>query len=136
MAVRRGSMEGDPRAADPQAMTNLLLETIAIVFLLKIVWNLSIPYVLWVRSARSKNSDRGSISLMPSVEIVLLIAMVALSLRAHDLPWHWSTGCIALCGGILMVGSYLHLVVAGAIAGRFVRRIHEPRSPGRPGPSA
>ena|SRR5882724_10625104 len=116
-------------------MIELILVVTMAILLLKIVWNLSIPYILFIRSINNRAMNRGGISLMPLVDITLIVIIITLSFIAQNSSWPWSAGCIAFGCGISTMGSYLHLVVAGAIMGCVARKIHKRKSTERPGPS-
>jgi hypothetical protein len=92
-------------------------------FLMKILWNVTIPYVLAVRSLRARDGESRGISLLPFVEIALLGIAAGLSVIDHGSPWSWSLGTTLLVGGSIAVASYVHLVVAGAVAGWVVKKL-------------
>lgn len=93
-------------------------------FLLKIFWNVTVPYMLAVRSFRTKDGESRGISLLPFVELALLGISAGLSLTEHGSPWSWSIGTTLLVGGAITVASYAHLIVAGAVAAWVVKKLH------------
>jgi len=101
---------------------------VAAAFLMKILWNFAVPYILAVRSLRAGADEFSRVSLMPYLELGLLAIAAVLSLLDHGSPWPWGVGMTALVGGALVVASYVHLVVAGAIAGWVVKRLRDARA--------
>ena len=119
---RRAAYDG----ADRPVIERIALVLVSGLFGLKMAWNLAVPYVLTVRSMRtpSGNDEQSKgISLMPAVEFILLAVGVILS-WAGDCDWPCNAGGVALYGGAIVVGSYIHLVAASALAGWVVRRFY------------
>ncbi|HEX8109190.1 MAG TPA: hypothetical protein VF516_15760 [Kofleriaceae bacterium] len=96
-------------------------------FLMKILWNVTVPYTLAVRSFRAKDGESRGISLLPFVELALLGVAAGLSLTERGSPWSWSIGTTVLVGGAIAVASYVHLIIAGAIAGWVVKKLRARR---------
>lgn len=99
---------------------------VAVLFCLKLLWNIAIPYALAARAFKSKPGQANGISLIPFVEIVLLLAAVVLS-AFRSLAWPWSSAGVAFIGMAMIVASYVHMVVAGSLAGwiaRWLRNRH------------
>jgi len=103
-------------------VTTVAFIAVAGLFLMKILWNLTVPYALAARAFGTKQSRASGISLIPGVEAVLLTVAVLLSL-VRGAAWPWNPGGVALIGMAMIIGSYVHLVVAGAIAGWAARRL-------------
>jgi hypothetical protein len=101
-------------------MTDVALVGIGCLFGLKIIWNLSLPYVLAAR-----RTSQG-ISLMPFVEVVLLGVGVVIGLGQT----RWPAQQIGLYGGALIVVSYIHLAVMGAVMGALFRRLRSKHNNG------
>ena len=112
-------------------MITVMFVVVAVLFSIKITWNLAVPYALAARALRGDRSQSKGISLMPFVEIVLLLAALVLSLIRCS-AWPWSAGGVIFIGMSMVIGSYVHLVVAGGIAGWIARRLRDHGS-GRPG---
>lgn len=98
----------------------VLFAVVALLFSAKILWNLTVPYALAAKAYRG--SWTGGISLMPMVEIALLLVALVLSFVRRR-PWPWSVEGVALLGAVMVVGSYVHLVVAGGLAGWIAQRL-------------
>ncbi len=88
-----------------------LLALLAAPFALKVVWYLSLPYAM-------RDRTTGTVSLMPEIELFSLMLTFLASL-ATDLPWGLSSGGILLGGAGLLVGCFVHLLVAGWLLHRF-----------------
>ncbi len=113
-------------------MTNCAFWVVTALFSLKILWNFLVPYVLAMRKLRSHGAMLPGISLMPLVELFLLALAICLS-WSGALVWPRDPSLVALVGGAMCIGSYLHLVVAGTAAGWIgakilSRRGHAPRN--------
>jgi hypothetical protein len=89
------------------------------VFCAKILWNLAVPYVLVWRS-RNGTAKRSGISLMPMIEVLLLVCAFCLALIA-PLPWPATAPRVAILGISLILASYLHLYAIAAV-GALVRK--------------
>jgi hypothetical protein len=98
---------------------------VSVLFLLKIFWNLTVPYVLAARSFDTDDERAGGISLMPIVELVLLGIIILLACIGGGLFRTWGIGTTALIGATIVVASYGHLVVAGVIAGWLAKKLRE-----------
>jgi transposase InsO family protein len=55
----------------------------AALLLLKVLWNLAVPYVLAVRGYRSRDAQSKGLSLMPLLDFVLIAACVALAIQRY-----------------------------------------------------
>jgi len=98
----------------------------AILFCCKIAWNLGIPYVLAVRTLRQCDQTSKGISMIPGVELTLLVLLVVLALVGAA-PWPHGALRVAALGGLIIAGSYLHLVLAGAAVGAIVSSVNRHR---------
>jgi hypothetical protein len=97
-------------------MTRVVFFVLAGLFCLKILWNLTVPYMIARRSFRSEGSKPKGVTLMPIVEVVLLGASVALAVPMRA-DWPLSPRGVLSWGALILVGSYIHLFVVGSIAG-------------------
>lgn len=101
---------------------NSILVVVLTLYGLKIAWNLALPYILAWQTLRAEPKNAHSVSLMPDLEIGLLLLAVFLcgvgpeSTRLCS-PWH-----LAIAGSALIASSYLHLRVVGAALGWMVSR--------------
>jgi hypothetical protein len=84
---------------------------VAVLFGLKLAWNVSLPFGL--------APGRGA-SLMPLVELVLLVAAIVLAAFEPRVIWRPAT--VALVGFAMAVSSYLLMVVTGGIASWLEKR--------------
>jgi len=91
-------------------------------FGLKIVWNLLTPYVMTWQRASSDEVESSGISLMPAVEIILYFLILGFSFFIESETWHGDTATLAIWGMLIIVGSYIHLLLAGVLAGALVAR--------------
>jgi hypothetical protein len=112
LSYNSGSGEG------PVGMVTLLL-ILEGLFCLKIVWNLLTPYVLAMRTLRTDAKRTKGISLAPGVEIALFVLALAISCVVDGSPFQ-KPKSIALWGIAMIVASYAHFVVGGAVAGWIV----------------
>ena len=122
VAVRLGVLEGDPwPAGNKEKMIICASAVVVAFFCAKILWNLAIPYRLaaWPRSDEEKG-----ISLMPMLEVLLLGIALLLSLVDQ---WPWNPARIALIGALVIVGSYIHFLLAGMLAGWLASKIRGPK---------
>lgn len=89
---------------------------------LKLVWNLCVPFVLLSRGAESSNGRKTGISMMPALEVLLLVlatgaAAISSGTSLANRPLFllgWGAAAIAL--------SYVFLVVVGAVGAWLVGR--------------
>lgn len=109
-------------------MIDVVFFVVTGLFFAKILWNLGVPYALAAQAFRANREDneRG-ISLMPIVDVALLVLLLILSFL-RDAPRPWNPGGVALFGTILFVGSYIHLLVVGGAAGWLVRKFRDKRN--------
>ena len=95
-------------------------------FLLKVMWNVLIPYALLRRKLRGEKSQR--ISMMPIIEAIPLVFALVISALGGPYPWPWNPAAILLVGSALVIGSYLHMCVFISVARFFLGRRN--RAPG------
>jgi hypothetical protein len=87
----------------------------AALLVLKVMWNVCVPYVGVV------SRERGSISLFVELDIVLLALNIALSMLLQGTVWPHSTPLLAAYASTAVLVSYSHLVAASALF-RWLRR--------------
>jgi len=86
-------------------------------FSLKILWNLALPYKMALMLLRCAGQKTSRVTFMTFVEIgFLLLSIGAAALSDGGNCFH-SPRNIALWGALAIVASYVHLIVAGMIAG-------------------
>ena len=106
--------------AESAGMMRWSILVLECLFCIKLIWNVSVPYVLIARGRQSKELQHG-ISLMPAIEVILL-AMTAMLSVLGDSFWPFqSVKWMLLVGAVAIVFSYVHLVIVGAILGQFPR---------------
>jgi hypothetical protein len=94
-------------------MIRLSLAVLAAAFALKILWNLGVPYWLAVKAYRSVDGMPGGVSLMAMFEVVLLLCMTGIAAGLDEgglVTPKW----VALIGGAMVIGSYVHLFLVGS----------------------
>jgi hypothetical protein len=96
-----------------------LLSFVIVLFVMKVAWNLTIPWTSLRR--RREGSPKSGVSIMLELEVgLLLIAWLLSFLTPPLLPW-LDTWQLLLFGIGAIVASYLLMMVIGAILVRFVR---------------
>jgi len=76
----------------------------AFLFGVKIIWNIGVPFELARFAFRGNTS---SISMLPFVEIFLLLVLVLLSAFSSGSAWFNRPMQVALWGSVAIVGSYV-----------------------------
>jgi hypothetical protein len=112
---------------DEKAMMRALLFFFEALFCLKIAWNLLTPYVLATRMLSAEAKRARGISLAPGVEVVLLVLALIGAFVARGTSSFQSPTRIATWGVLMIVASYVHLLVGGALAGGIVALIKRRR---------
>ena len=97
----------------------LLYILLSIVVIMKVAWNILLPYFMYYHSIR--NDTKRSWSVFPLIEFVPLVCMIAISAASTTqwIPNYWIT---AKYGIVLIMISYAHFVFVGFILG-FILRI-------------
>ena len=108
-------------------MINIALYLVTTLFVLKVLWNLTLPYVLAWRRYRGPGRANSGISLIPYLEIVLLIIATCVAALSHGPGWLHRPGRVAIWGGAVILLSYVHLAVAGVAAGWLVSALQRTR---------
>ena len=84
-----------------------------------------IPYDLAWRMLKSRKQKSGGVTIMPYVEIgLLLLAIGAAALTGGEGCFH-SPKNVAIFGGLAILISYVHLLVAGIAAGWIVSQLNK-----------
>lgn len=109
-------------------MQKLLIYLILGLLGLKILWNLTLPYRMALMLLRSNEQRTSRITFMTFVEIILLLCAIATAWIFNGGDGNLSPQKIALWGIVAIVGSYIHLIIAGMIAGWIVSRIKQRKS--------
>lgn len=104
----------------------MLLWLVVGIFLLKVVWNLGLPYELLRRRLQKRRGAEGGISIFPALEIVSLALAVLLSSLSTGESWLSQPGNVFWWGLALIVSSYLHLIVATFLTGYLVVKPAKP----------
>jgi hypothetical protein len=94
-----------------------------VLFCLKIGWNLLIPYELAWRTLKANAYLNKGISIAPWFEFILLALAVAWAFIAGGAPSFQSPKRIAMWGVAMIIASYVHFFVGGALAGWIVSLI-------------
>jgi hypothetical protein len=105
----------------------IVLYGLAGLICLKILWNLCVPYALALGPVDANTGTSRRISLMPIVEVALLLLMLAATrLASASSAMHDSTN-VAVVGVIMIVGSYVHLVLAPVVVGWIAANVRRRR---------
>lgn len=87
------------------------------IFLLKIVWNMGIPFSLARKPIKDETGETSGISLAPFVEFFLLVVLLMLSFFSKGDSLLDNTIKVGLGGGALIVISYLIMALGGVFLG-------------------
>lgn len=93
----------------------VVLGVVGGLLLCKLVWNASVPYVLFVRLRKAPEQRTKGISLFLALEWVLLAMAVCTSTQAE--VEGWGPLRVAVIGGGAIIFSYVHLAVIGFLLG-------------------
>ncbi len=105
-------------------MISIIFWLLTLPFMIKVIWNFGVPYDLVIRAyKREFEGQRSSgISLMPSLEVLLLIPIVAFCV-IFSAPL--TVEQVAIGGLILIVVSYVHLFIVAMALGWLVYLIKQ-----------
>ena len=106
-------------------MITIVLYGLIGLFALKILWNLTVPYDLAWKAWRSKGQKIRGISLMPYMEIGLLLLAIGAAALSDGQGWLRNPKNLAVWGGLAVAASYIHLVLAGMVAGWITSQMKE-----------
>ncbi len=109
-------------------MITIILYILLGLFGLKLLWNLTIPYELAWRGLRCAGQKSSGITIMPFVEIGLWMLTIGAAALSDGRNWLQSPKNVAVWGGLAIVISYVHLVIAGMIAGWIVSLLKKARA--------
>jgi hypothetical protein len=98
------------------------------ILFLKILWNLTVPYVGFIRLVRDPNKNKEAISLIPIVEAIFFLMWITTAVFSSRSNWLLHPRVVLAIGLISVVGSYLHLLVAGFVCGFIASRISRKNS--------
>jgi hypothetical protein len=104
-------------------MITVLLYIFVCLFGLKILWNLIVPYELARRAWKGAGPRTSGISIMPLLEISLLLLAIGAAAWSGGGGWFHSPKDVALWGGLVVIISYVHLLIASRVAGWVVSRL-------------
>ncbi len=88
-------------------MINGILCMTAVLFGLKIAWNIFTPIVLARRSLSASTDKPSGVSLVPLVEIVLMLLLILLSALSSGTAWFNHPMQVLLWGSVTIVGSHI-----------------------------
>lgn len=103
-------------------MSNFFFPAVLAIFLLKLVWNVWVPYVAERRLRRWK--DQGgeapaAISMAPLVEIFLWVLLVIFSLFIGEDSGLPNTAGVLIYGFLAIVVSYVFAAIVGSFSRRY-----------------
>ena len=98
-------------------LVSILAVSCMTLFCLKLLWNLSVPYVGLIRVSRGASGHDTSISLMPVLEVVFLTGWVTFAAIGIGGRWVFDWRSVSVVGISAIVLSYLHMVVVGFVGG-------------------
>jgi len=109
-------------------MITAIMFIVAVLFGLKIAWNIFTPVVLARRSLSATTDKPTGISMAPFVEVVLLLVLILLSAFSGGSAWFHRPMQVALWGAMAIVGSYVLFAVLGVFLGWLVAEIKKRRT--------
>ena len=92
----------------------------AVLFGLKIAWNIFTPVVLTRRALSAATNETSGISMAPLVEIALLLILLIFSAISSGEAWFNHPAKILLWGIVAIVGSYVLCGVLIHVLGKLV----------------
>ena len=96
-----------------------ILYAAAILFGLKLVWNVGVPIELVLRQLKTPVKS-GGISIMPAVEVVLLLLLTLLSAVSTGEGWIHSPKRVMVWGACAILASYALAYLVGMLLGWLV----------------
>lgn len=113
-----GKHQGNKRTKDNwEVMIDSALYIFSSLLLLKCIWNFGLPFVLARRRLKAGKGARSGISLMISVELLLLFCLVGISIFDSGSRGLFTLKHVFFWGGGLIVMTYLNLFVMSLILG-------------------
>lgn len=107
---------------------SLLLWALSVPFLLKIGYNLVLPYDMLRRLHQDPETKDVAVSLMPGVEWFFFLLVAVVSFFA-DQNGVFQFPRILWIGGGLIVGSYIHMAAIGFLGGLLMAFINRNSAP-------
>ena len=109
-------------------MIKWLLIVIEILFLMKLFWNVWLPVRMLTSHNKIENKTRGSVSMMPIVEIFLYIPALVLSLILYvfteNISWYYNPWIVGVGGLVLAPLSYLGTQVVCIVGDRIQQEVN------------
>jgi hypothetical protein len=96
---------------------------VIILFACKLLWNVSVPYVLGLQLLKGNGTRTRGVSLVPWVEGLLLVAIGFLSAGTVGEGWLYRPFWVLSVGLVGVAISYIHLFVIGAVFGALSARL-------------
>ena len=109
--------------ANMEIVFNILFWIFSGLFGLKILWNISTPWILAGELLRSEEKKTRRVTLMPFVECLLLCIIIALSALVSDSSRFHHPLQVAIWGALIIIGSYVIFIVSGVVLGGLVAKI-------------
>jgi hypothetical protein len=104
-------------------MINILFYFFALIFLLKTIWNIGVPYDLFMRHTRANGQHVSDVSMMPQIEISTFVISLGLSFFSKGLIWSIRPTLVAILGICIIVFTYIHLFAVGFLANRIISKM-------------
>ena len=82
-------------------------------FVLKLIWNVGVPVDMFLRRGQMKNGS--GVSLMPSIEVALMITLFICSFFIDGNTFHYRPIGVLLMGSGSIALSYILMLVIGRI---------------------
>jgi hypothetical protein len=102
-------------------MIAITIHILLVLFCVKLLWNIGVPY--WLAFGKSmRPPTTNGVSLMPAIEVTLFAMLVGLAFYDGSLYLGMTPLRFAILCTALLVGSYLHLMLAGALTGWLLKR--------------
>jgi len=95
---------------------DIFMLLLAVVFCVKLLWNVLTPIELAIRSLSTKTKS-ASTSMVTFVEVGLLLVIIALAAISSGSEWYHRPLKVAMFGSILIVLSYALLIIFGFVLG-------------------
>lgn len=118
MAIRLGVVQGNFWTKGDKLMMAVIFKVLFVILLVKLLWNIFTPcvvaYRFFVRKARGGGGS-SAISLVPMVEVGLLVVMVGVAKLFPFAALGLSATEVAIFGAIAVVFSYALMALIGVI---------------------
>ena len=107
-------MERNFRAKATKKM-KIIFYIVLTLFLLKLIWNISIPIDFFIQSYKKKLKNGSGVTLMPDIEITLLIILFCCSFFIKESIWYYRPFFVLIMGFGVLVCSYGIMFLIGKI---------------------